>query len=162
MLDGVRKFMRERFDKLSSRSPEDIARTLSQRGQARKEQAGRIARDVVEWSKKNRELVADVVQREVRQQIARLGVATKEEVSSLRRRVRDLEGQGPPGKTDATDAPRTSTAKRSVAGPASKRTTKTAAKRSAARKTSTKKAASKKLAPKKAAARKSSRPASQA
>jgi polyhydroxyalkanoate synthesis regulator phasin len=143
MLDGVRKFMRERLDRLSSRSPEDIARTLSQRGQARKEQAGRIARDVVEWSKKNRELIADVVQREVRQQIARLGVATKEEVSSLRRRVRDLEGEVRPQKATAKRAPAPSTAKKKAVGPSATGAAKSSAKKSGARKTSTKKAARK-------------------
>ena len=151
MLDGVRKFMRQRFDRLSSRSPEDLARTLAQQGQARKEQAGRIARDVVEWSKKNRELIAEVVQREVRHQIARLGVATKEEVSSLRRRVRDLEGEARPKKAAAKRTPATSTAKKSAAGSAATRATKTSTRKSSARKTATKKAAGK-----------SSRPASRA
>jgi polyhydroxyalkanoate synthesis regulator phasin len=151
MLDGVRKFMRQRFDRLSSRSPEDLARTLAQRGQARKEQAGRIARDVVEWSKKNRGLIAEVVQREVRHQIARLGVATKEEVSSLRRRVRDLEGEARPKKAAAKRTPATSTAKKSAAGSAATRASKTSTRKSPARKTATKKAAGK-----------SSRPASRA
>jgi polyhydroxyalkanoate synthesis regulator phasin len=142
MLDGVRKFVRQRFDKVSAKRPEDLARTLAQQGQATKEQATRIARDVVEWSKKNREVIADVVQREVRQQIARLGVATKEEVSSLRRRVRDLEGEARPATSAAKKTPPRSTAKRN-AGSASKTTTKTAAKKSASRKTATKKAARK-------------------
>jgi polyhydroxyalkanoate synthesis regulator phasin len=151
MLDGVRKFVRERFDRLSSRSPEDLARTLAQQGQARKEQAGRVARDVVEWSRKNRDLIADAVQREVRHQIARLGVATKDEVSSLRRRVRDLEGGARPRKTAATRTPARSTAKKSTGGPAATKATKTSAKKSTTRKTATKKAA-----------RKSSRPARRA
>ena len=147
MLDGVRNFMRQRYDRLSSRRPEDLARTLAEQGQARKEQATRIARDVVEWSKKNSELIADVVQREVRHQIARLGVATKEEVSSLRRRVRDLEGEVRPKTASAKRTPAKSTAKKSVAGSAPTRTTKTGAKKSAARKTATKKAARKSPGP---------------
>jgi polyhydroxyalkanoate synthesis regulator phasin len=151
MLDGVRRFVRERFEKLSSRRPEDLARTLAQQGQATKEQATRIARDVVERSKKNRELIADIVQGEVRRQIARLGVATKEEVSSLRRRVRDLEGESRPTTAAAKRAPAKSTAKRNAAGSGAKRVAKTAAKKSVARKTATKKAA-----------RKSSRPARRA
>ena len=151
MLDGVRKFMRQRYDRLSSRSPEDLARTLAQQGQARKEQAGRIARDVVKWSKKNRELIAEVVQREVRHQIARLGVATKDEVSSLRRRVRDLEGEARPKKAAAKRTPATSTAKKNTTGSAATRATKTSTRKSSARKTATKKAAGK-----------SSRPASRA
>ena len=151
MLDGVRKFVRDRFERVSSKSPEDVARTLAERGQAGREQAGRIARDVVEWSKKNREVIAEVVQREVRHQITRLGVASKEEVSSLRRRVRDLEGEVRPKKAAAKATPATSTAKKKTAGSSTTRA-KTSAKKNAARKTATKKAA----------ARKSSRPATPA
>jgi polyhydroxyalkanoate synthesis regulator phasin len=147
MLDGVRRFVRESFDRLSSRRPEELARTLAQQGRARKEQASRIARDVVEWSKKNREVVADVVQREVRQQIAKIGVATKEEVSSLRRRVRDLEGGTRPTRAASRKPPATSTAKKSAAGSAATKTTRTAAKKSVARKTATKKAAQKSSRP---------------
>ena len=147
MLDGVRKFVRERLDKLSSRRPEELARTLAERGQARKEQATRIARDVVEWSKKNREVIADVVQRGVRQQIARLGVATKDEVNSLRKRVRDLEGEARPKKAAARKTPATSTAKRNAVGPGAPRATKTGAKKSAPRKTAAKKAAAKSSRP---------------
>lgn len=97
----------------------------------------------------------DAVNRFMREQydkiFARLGVATKEEVSSLRRRVRDLEGEARPKKAAAPRTPARSTAKRNTAGPAATKTTTTAAKRSAARKTATKKTA-----------RKSSRPARRA
>jgi hypothetical protein len=89
-------------------------------------------RRFVELSRKNTERLAGLVQRGVRQQISRLGVATKEDVSALRKRVRDLEGGGASPK-------------------------RTAAKRTAAKRTAAKRPARKKAAAKKPAQRKTPR-----
>jgi hypothetical protein len=62
-------------------------------------------RRFVELSRKNTERLAGLVQRGVRQQISRLGVATKEDVSALRKRVRDLEGGGASPKRTAAKRP---------------------------------------------------------
>jgi polyhydroxyalkanoate synthesis regulator phasin len=158
MLDTVRKFVREWFGGFAPKSTEDLSRTLVKQGQATKEQAKRIARDVVEWSKKNTEMLADLVQREVRQQITRLGVATKEEVTALRRRLRDLEVRG--GRPKRASARPVSAAK---AGTAKRTGKKTAAKRTAAKKASAKRTAARRPARKRTAsktsARKTARPA---
>ncbi|HEV8572870.1 MAG TPA: hypothetical protein VGR49_07475 [Actinomycetota bacterium] len=166
MLDGIRKFVRKRFEGVSSRRPEELARALAQQGQATREQATRIAHEVVEWSKKNREVITEVVQREVRKQMARLGAATKEEINALRRRVRDLETGGAVDEAAAKKTPA-----KKVAGKNSA-TKKTATKKTATKKTATKRAVRQKASPKKpagrasgatkAAARKSARPAGQA
>jgi type IV secretory pathway TrbL component len=81
----------------------------------------------------------------------RLGVATKDEVSSLRRRVRALEAEGAGKETAARGTSDTSPAKRKTTASAGSESRKTAAKRSPARKPSAKKTA-----------RKGSRPAGQA
>lgn len=144
MLDTVRRYVRERFGRIAPKSTEDLSRTLVKQGQATREQATRIARDVVEWSKKNTEMLADLVQREVRQQISRLGVATKEEVTAVRKRLRALEGgEARPQRTAAkgTSAKRTAAKK-----PAAKRT---AAKKPAADRPVRKRAAAKTPAPRK-------------
>jgi polyhydroxyalkanoate synthesis regulator phasin len=158
MLDTVRKFVREWFGGFAPKSTEDLSRTLVKQGQATREQATRIARDVVEWSKKNTEMLADLVQREVRQQITRLGVATKEEVTALRRRLRDLEVRG--GRPKRASARPVPAAK---AGTAKRTAKKTAAKRTAAKKASAKTAARrparKRTASKKTSGRKTARPA---
>jgi polyhydroxyalkanoate synthesis regulator phasin len=154
MLDGIRRFLRERFESVSSKRPEDLARSLAQQGQATREQATRIARDVVEWSKKNRELITEVVQREVRHQISRLGVATREEISALRKRVRDLEA----GRRATMSPAEKPTAKKTAARkPAAVKTTATSA--VGRKKVSTSKPAGPKSGAKKAATRKSARPA---
>jgi polyhydroxyalkanoate synthesis regulator phasin len=160
MLDGVRRFVLERFDRVSSRRPEDLARSVAQQGKAKREQATRIAGDVVDWSRKNLELVTDVVQREVRRQIARLGVATKEETRALQKRVRDLEAGGAAKKTPA----RKTVAKRTAKTPTAKASTKkkTAARPAAGestQKASSKKTTSRESGAKNTTARKSARPA---
>ncbi len=86
---------------------------------------GKVAQDLVEWSNRNRERVGELVRTEVRSQMKQLGLASRDEVDSLRRRVRELEkAQGGPKRTSAKRAtakraPRT-TAKRSsgAEGPA--------------------------------------------
>jgi polyhydroxyalkanoate synthesis regulator phasin len=157
MLDGVRRFVRERFERVSSRRPEDLARTLAQQGQATREQATRIAREAVEWSKKNRRVITEVVQREVRRQLSRLGAATREEISALRRRVRDLETGVGAKKASAKRAPANRAAARK---PAAKKTTATRA--VSRKKAPAKKTAGGKTGAKKAPARKSARPARRA
>jgi polyhydroxyalkanoate synthesis regulator phasin len=94
VLDTVRKYVEAGMGALSSKRAEELAKSLVKRGEARKDQATRIARDLADWSKKSRDRLAGVVQREVKKQVGALGFATKGEVDSLRKRVRTLEGKG--------------------------------------------------------------------
>jgi polyhydroxyalkanoate synthesis regulator phasin len=93
MLDTVRKYVEAGMGALSSKNAEELARNLVKRGEARKEQASRLARDLAEWSRQSRVRLTAVVQREVKKQVGALGFATKGEVESLKRRIRTLEGQ---------------------------------------------------------------------
>jgi len=146
MLDGVRKFVRERFERVTSKRPEDLARSVAHQGQTTKEQATRIAGDVAQWSKKNLGLVTEVVQREVRRQITRLGVATKEETNALRRRVRDLEGGADKTSAKKTVAKKTSARKAAARPAGGKSTKKVAAKKTAVRGSGAKKVTARKSA----------------
>jgi hypothetical protein len=67
---------------------------------AGKEQISKTAEDLVEWSNRSRERIAELVRAEVRAQLRQLGVASRDEVEALRRRVRELEKTRP-----ATTAP---------------------------------------------------------
>jgi polyhydroxyalkanoate synthesis regulator phasin len=91
VLDTVRKYVEAGMGALSSKRAEELAKNLVKRGEAGKEQASKIAKDLAEWSRKNRDRLAVVVQREVKKQVGALGFATKSEIESLRRRVRSLE-----------------------------------------------------------------------
>ena len=113
MMTDVRKLMEGAVEKLSPAKAQEIARSLVAGGG--REQVTKTAHELMEWSNKNRERVKEIVQREVRSQLKGLGVATRDEVDALKKRVRELER---------------------AAGPAPKRAAakKTLAKRSAAKK----------------------------
>jgi polyhydroxyalkanoate synthesis regulator phasin len=109
------------MQKLSPARAQEMARSLMQ-GQT-SEQVQKAARDFIDWSNKSRQRLSDAVQREVRSQLKSLGVASRDEVDSLKRRVRELERQvgGPPATAKKPAAARsrtkkpTSTTKRSTA-----------------------------------------------
>ena len=93
MLDTVRKFVEAGMGAISSKRAEELAKSIVKRGEAGAEQATKIAQDLLDWSRKNRDRLAGVVQREVKKQVGALGFATKSEIESLRKRVRTLEGK---------------------------------------------------------------------
>jgi polyhydroxyalkanoate synthesis regulator phasin len=100
MMTDVRRLMEGAVEKLSPAKAQEIARSLVTGGG--KEQVQKTARELMEWSNKNRERVKELVQREVRSQLKGLGIATRDEVDALKKRVRDLErATGVPKKTAA-------------------------------------------------------------
>ena len=112
-LTYVRKFMEGAAGKLSPAKAQELAKGVMQ-GQG-KEQVQKAAQELLEWSNKNRTRVVDLVRTEVSSQLKTFGVASRDDLDALRKRVRELERGGS----------KTSTAKR-----------KTAAKKSTARRTS--------------------------
>jgi polyhydroxyalkanoate synthesis regulator phasin len=115
----IRRFMDAAIGKLSPAKARELATSLVQ-GQG-KEQVTRAAQDLLEWSNKNRERLVELVRSEVRSQLKQLGVASRDEVDALRRRVRELERGGAPR---ARSTAKRSTAKRSTAKrPTAKRPT---------------------------------------
>jgi polyhydroxyalkanoate synthesis regulator phasin len=102
MLDAVRRYVEAGRDALTPKKAEELARALVKQGQARADQAGRLARDLVEWSRKNSERFRDTIRHEVQKQMSKAGVATKGEVDALKRRIRELESRkraAPAGRT---------------------------------------------------------------
>jgi len=90
-------------DALQQSRARDLAKSIGQ-GQP-VEQINRIAQELVDWSQRTREWIAEIVQREVKRQLSSAGIATREDLDALRKRVRELEKAG--GKTGATrSAPR--------------------------------------------------------
>jgi polyhydroxyalkanoate synthesis regulator phasin len=113
MLDAVRKYVEAGREALTPKAAEDLARSLARQGQARKDQVSKVARDLLAWSRKSSERLRDTIRREVNRQIARSGLATKEDVESLKRRIRKLEATGKPaGKSTASRRKPTASRKR--------------------------------------------------
>ena len=109
----VRKAVGTATDKVSASGTQaqELARSLMQ-GQG-KEQVSKAAKELLKWSSRNRERVVDLVRSEVSSQLKTLGVASRDEVDALRKRVRELErvkGSRPAAKRSAS---RTSSAKSS-------------------------------------------------
>jgi len=108
----VRKYVEAALEKLTPAKAQEMARSLVQ-GQG-KEQVSKVAQDLLEWSHRNRERIVELVQREVKAQLKTLGVATRDDVDALKKRVRELERAA---------GPKPSAAKKTTAKSAAKKTT---------------------------------------
>ncbi len=121
VMTDMRKYVEATLEKMTPAKAQEMARSVMQ-GQG-KEQVQRFAQDLLDWSNKSRDRLREMIRGEVRSQLTSLGVATRDDVDDLKKRVRALErGTGAKG-----------TAKRGAA----KRTTSrsTAAKRAASKAT---------------------------
>jgi BMFP domain-containing protein YqiC len=98
----------------AGQSPTEVANQVA--GQVRE-----IAQQLMEWSQQNRSRVMDLIQREVKKQLATLGIATKDDIDALRKRVRDLEKSGGSPAKKATT--KRSTTKKTAAKRTSAKTT---------------------------------------
>jgi hypothetical protein len=89
VVSEVRRFMEAAIGRLTPKKARELASSLM-RGQG-KDQVSRAAQDLMEWSNRNRERLADLVRSEVRSQLKQVGLASRDEVDALRKRVRQLE-----------------------------------------------------------------------
>jgi polyhydroxyalkanoate synthesis regulator phasin len=107
------------------------AKALVAQGEATAGQVQALADDLVAQSKSNREAMVSLVRYEVDKALGRVGLVSKEEVVSLQRRVKQLEGQlrdAQRGSGPAKRAPGKTAAKKATKAPA-----KTAAKKAPAK-----------------------------
>ena len=117
VLEQVREYMEAAIGKLTPAKAQDLAKSLTQ-GQGR-DQVKKTAKDLMAWSNKNRERLTSMVQTEVKSQLKTIGVASRDEVDALRKRVRELErGQGKKSTRKRTAAKR-STARPAAGSPTS-------------------------------------------
>ena len=146
------------FTAMTQARAEDLIRDLVRAGEVQAEQAQSVIDELVERSRRNSERLIDAVRAEIRQQMASLGLATKNDVERLERRIADVSAARGSRKattkkastrkaTKATKAARKSGGRASTvkkAGTAKKATAKKAtAKKAGATKTGAKKAARK-------------------
>jgi len=117
VLEQIREYMEAAIGKLSPAKAQDLAKSIT-KGQGR-DQVTKTAKDLLAWSNKNRERLTSMVQTEVKSQLKTIGVASRDEVDALRKRVRELErGQGKKSTRKRTTAKR-STAKTAAGSPSS-------------------------------------------
>ena len=75
---------------------ETIVKDLVASGEVAKGQAGKAADWLVERGRTGSEELAELVRREIRQQVTALGLATKDDVVSLEARIDELEAAAKP------------------------------------------------------------------
>jgi polyhydroxyalkanoate synthesis regulator phasin len=110
--DTVRRYVEAGREALTPKKAEELARSLARQGEVRRDQVAQLTREIAEWSRKNSERLLGIIRQEVKKQISKTGVATKDEIESLKRRVRELERGRK--KAPAKRTTRKSTAKRST------------------------------------------------
>ena len=119
MLDAVRKYVEAGREAITPKKAEELARALARQGQARADQVQQLAKDLAEWSRKSSERWREAIKGEVQKQVSKAGVATKDEIESLKRRIRRLESEAKPAaRTSAATAPKPPAAKPPAAKPA--------------------------------------------
>ena len=115
-LEQVREYMEAAIGKLSPANAQELAKTLT-KGQGR-DQVTKTAKDLLALANKNRERLKTMVQTEVKSQLKTIGVASRDEVDALRKRVRELEReQGKKSTRKRSPAKRSTTAKRATSSP---------------------------------------------
>ena len=97
------------------------AKALVAQGEATAGQVQALADDLVAQSKSNREAVVSLVRYEVDKALGRVGLVSKDEVVSLQRRVKQLEGQLRDAKRGSAPAAKKAPAKKAPAKKAAKR-----------------------------------------
>jgi len=93
MFEDVRKYIEATVEQLTPARAQQLAKQLLE-PDARKEQVQKAAQELVDWSQRNRERLKEFVAREVKAQLAAIGVATQADVDALAKRVRNLERSG--------------------------------------------------------------------
>ena len=135
MFEDVRKYIEAAVETLSPANAQRLAKSMAP--DAAKDQVSKVAQDLVEWSQRNRERLRAFVAREVKEQLSTMGVATRTEVDSLKKRVRDLErsaGGTVAGKSTAKrPAAKRPTARTQPARAASKKPARAGAKRTSSK-----------------------------
>ena len=102
VVNEIRRNVEAAVGKLSPKRAQELAMSLMP-GQGT-DQIAKAAQGIMDWSNRSRERLTELVRAEVRSQLKQVGVASRDEVDELRRRVRELE--------KARKGPKRSTAKR--------------------------------------------------
>jgi hypothetical protein len=134
MLEDMRKYVRAGLEALSSQGAEDAAGVIMSRAGAVAEQLTSFASGFLEWSAEARASLLQEVRDMITRQVESMGLASKDDVETLRRRIDRLEAR--PRRGGGTSA----TSGRGAATKASSRPS-SARDPASARKASTRKAA---------------------
>jgi polyhydroxyalkanoate synthesis regulator phasin len=105
---------------------EKVARRLAGSGLIDASQIRGVASDLIERSRENRRRVTDLVAREIRRQVSRLGLASKDDIERLKQRVQALEVSQQGVRTRPASGGGSATGRASMRGPSKTRPAGTA------------------------------------
>jgi polyhydroxyalkanoate synthesis regulator phasin len=93
MRDAIKRYLdtAQSLTDIPRERAERIARRLASNGVIDRGQIRDVAADLVERSRENRRRITELVTTEIRRQVSRLGLASKDDVERLRQRVQALE-----------------------------------------------------------------------
>ena len=114
LLDDIRKTLEATFGNLSPSKAQELAKGLMEPGAA-KDQIAKTAAELIEWSQGNRERLATYVRDEIQNQMQTMGVATRSDLDSVKKRVRELERAAGMTASGRSGAKKATTRKRSTA-----------------------------------------------
>lgn len=126
------------FTQMTQQRAEAIVRDLVRAGEVQSEQTSQLVQDILDRSRQNTERLLETVRNEIREQLAALNLADRDEVQALREAVNRLRGRTE--ATARTTAKKASGTKKAAAKKASGTKTTAAKKATGAKKTATKKA----------------------
>ncbi|HEX2564632.1 MAG TPA: hypothetical protein VHK25_11980 [Acidimicrobiales bacterium] len=86
------------FTAMTQARAEDLIRDLVRAGEVQAEQAQGVVDELVDRSRRNSERLIDAVRSEIRQQVANLGLATKDDIDRLERKITDVASRAPAKK----------------------------------------------------------------
>jgi polyhydroxyalkanoate synthesis regulator phasin len=75
------------FTALTQSRAESIVKDLVKQGEVQTDQAQKVVAELVERSRKNSERVVETIRKEVRAQVSNLGLATKDDIARLERKI---------------------------------------------------------------------------
>jgi polyhydroxyalkanoate synthesis regulator phasin len=117
---NVRGFVEAGMEAVSGVLTPSKARELA-RSMTGGEGVNRVAQDLLEWSQRSREWITEAVAKEVKRQLSSLGIATRDDLDALKKRVRELErasgAKRPARKTAAKSTSAKTSARSSDPGP---------------------------------------------
>jgi len=117
------------FTQMTRQRAEAIVRDLVKAGEVQSDQAQQTVQELVDRSRENTERLIEIVRKEMREQVGNLGLATRDDIVRLEKRIESIGRTGGAAKAAPKKAaPARKTAARKTA--ARKAAKKTAAKKS--------------------------------
>jgi polyhydroxyalkanoate synthesis regulator phasin len=96
--EGFRRYLQSgmAWFSVTQQKAEGILRELADSGETAMGQAQKAFERMVERSRQGSEELRDLVRSEIREQVAALGLATKDDISRLEAKIEDAQAQAPP------------------------------------------------------------------